>query len=74
MRLSARVNFREAQIARVTLDGVDISGDCFEADEEDGWAACYERNADGHLFVRNGIVAQTRRRGVVVIDFPRGID
>ncbi len=74
MRLSVREHPREARIARCTLDGVDITADCYAADEEEGWADCYLRNADGQHFIRCGMVASERRRGVVVIDFPKGLD
>ncbi len=74
MRLSVREHPREASVARCTLDGVDITADCYAADDDEGWADCFVRNAAGQHFVRGGIVAKERRRGVVVLDFPKGLD
>lgn len=74
MKLSVRDHRREARLARCTLDGVDITSDCFAANEEEGWADCYARNAEGHFYLQGSEVAKERRRGVVAIHFPRGID
>lgn len=71
---SVETHPREVSVARCTLDGVDITSDCYAANAADGWADCFARDATGHHFVQNGRVVRERRYGVVVIDFPKGLD
>ena len=59
-----------AQKYRCLLDGVDISDDCFEADSEEGWALCYERDASGMHYQRDGIAVVAKREGTVVLTGP----
>jgi hypothetical protein len=70
MRLTVKEHPYESRLARCTLDGVDITTDCFAADEEEGWADCYCRNDEGQHFLRGGMVAWERRHGKVMITFP----
>jgi len=50
---------------RCLLDGVDISDACFAADDDEGWADCYQLK-DGQPFVADdGEFAVERRRGRV---------
>ncbi len=47
------------------LDGVDISRDCFAADDAEGWADCYVRNADGQKFLEGRDIKVERSLGHV---------
>lgn len=56
----------EAMRHRCFLDGVDISMDCFAADDVEGWADCYVRGADGLCIpLPGGELKEERRRGTV---------
>ena len=74
--LSLDTHPREASVARVRVDGVDVTHSCFAANDVDGWAECFVRDADGHFVVTpdGTSVSRQRLRGRVVIDFPRGLD
>lgn len=53
---------------RVTLDGQDITADCYAADAVHGFALCYQRGANGRLVVgADGQLVQVMRRGQVDI-------
>ena len=53
----------------VCLDGVDITDDCFEFHDREGWAKVFRRDANGrHYLDVSGRGAATRTlRGVVTI-------
>lgn len=56
MRLSIReedpgYNDDATRHCRVLLDGVDVTGRCHTADEEEGKVWCYKWNAEGKPFV-----------------------
>ena len=57
---------------RCYLDGEDISDWCVAADDEEGWADCYARNAEGKTYLdSDGQVARAPRRfGVVRLEIP----
>lgn len=65
---------RESKIARVCVDGVDVSRRCFAANDEEGWADCYVRVDGRYVVTEAGCIARERLRGTVAIDFPRGLD
>lgn len=50
---------------RCYLDGVDISNDCFEADDSEGYALCYLHDGGGRLVRRGNEAAWERRNGEV---------
>jgi hypothetical protein len=52
---------------RVLLNGADISGDCFEADDVAGTALCYRRDSNGQYLVIGDEVARETRYGKVEI-------
>ena len=55
MRLTVRtddlVDLYRAIHCTVLVDGVDVTERCHTADDEEGKAWCFKRNADGKLFV-----------------------
>ena len=51
----------------VYLNGVEISDTCFAADDEEGWADCYKRNEDGHIFMVDGRIQTERCFGQIRI-------
>lgn len=64
------------RLARVTLDGKDISSDCYAADAVRGLALCYQKDDTGNVVedpARPGRLLREARRGHVeiVLDFPR---
>jgi hypothetical protein len=72
--VSVATHPRECRIARVRVNGIDVTRDCFAADDEQGFADCFERNEHGRHYARDGNVARQRLTGAVVIDFPQGLD
>lgn len=54
---------------RVTLDGQDITGECYAADAVKGFALCYKRGEDGCFFAvgEDGLPVREMRRGKVDI-------
>lgn len=84
--ITAANNRREASVARVRVDGVDVTSRCFAANDVEGWADCYVREENGDTVVERFEVRERGRRrfewrvkrerltGNVVIDFPRGLD
>ncbi len=63
-------------VIEVFLNGVDISDDCYRADDEEGWADCYLLDEAGIHYVefdeetgRMGIASE-RRHGVVTFIQP----
>lgn len=67
---------RESRVARVRLNGVDVTRGCFAANDVEGWVDRFVRDASGNYRLnpeRTGIQHE-RLHGEVVIDFPRGLD
>ena len=50
MRASMAEDSEFARKCRAWLDGVEVTDDCFEADEEKGYVLIYKRNEAGHHF------------------------
>jgi len=61
-------------VQNVLLDGEDVTKDCFEADDEEGYVLLYLEDEDGRRLRRpNGSgVAQERRAGRVEIVWKPG--
>lgn len=57
---------REYLPATVYLDGVDISNDCFELDDKEGYASVFVRDATGNHYLVDNEVAKATRYGTVV--------
>jgi hypothetical protein len=72
--LSVATHRREASVARVRVNNVEVTQRCFAADDENGFAWCFRHDERGRPYVLNGEVAKERLTGDVVIDFPRGLD
>lgn len=72
--LSVKTHPRESCVARVRVDGVDVTRRCYAADDQAGYADCFRHNADGRPYLEGGQVAKERLTGQVVIDFPHGLD
>lgn len=56
------------------LDGQELVGCCVAADEEEGWADCAMRDAEGHLLTdpdNPGELVLQRRTGIVKIVAPQ---
>ena len=49
------------------LDGVDVSRDCFEADDVEGYVLVYVRDDLGRITIQDGWPAWERREGYVVL-------
>lgn len=56
-----------AQSYRAFLDGEDVSRDCYEASEEEGYVMLYSRDNDGKKYIVNGQLVTERRTGHVRI-------
>ena len=57
---------------RCFLDGVDVSNDAFEADDEAGWVKRYARDEGGRYVVAHGLsrqVATETVHGAVRLEF-----
>jgi len=70
MRASLKENCDVAKRCRVWLDSIEVTHDCFEADEEQGYVLLYKRDETGHLFhdpSGNG-AAWERKDGIVRIE------
>jgi hypothetical protein len=71
MKVDIHENPALAKRCRVYLDGVDISRDCYAADDATGEALCYRQDAEGKPYKEWGPhgwqVAREIRRGKVVI-------
>lgn len=72
--MSVNTHPREGRIARVTVNGLDVTTRCYAADDVHGFADCYAMNEQGHCYIDGDDVARERLTGAVVIDFPRGLD
>jgi hypothetical protein len=59
------------QGARVLLDGDDITDDCVEFNDREGWARIFQRNAEGRHFLNDAKTgaASVRLRGRVEVTF-----
>ncbi len=42
-------------VDRVTVNGNDVTARCFEADDKEGWARCYEHDPGGRTFLCYGL-------------------
>jgi len=65
-------------MAKVRLDGVDVSARSFAADDIEGFVDVYKINQDGKKYLVEGpdgqrVVAQERLRGVVEIELPEKV-
>lgn len=64
-------------LARVRLDGVDISSDCYAADDQRGLTWCYQRDRDGRRrvvrdrFTGTHIATEVRSGDVEISDVVR---
>lgn len=72
--VSVAAHPRECKLARATVNGLDVTRDCFAANDVEGWVDCFARNENGAHYVENGSVKRERIYGQVVIDFPGGLD
>ena len=72
--VSVQSHPRESRIARVTINGIDVTRDCTAADDVQGWAECFIRDEDGRLIREPTCLRHERLTGDVVIDFPKGLD
>ena len=63
---SALAKRREYLPATVYLDGVDISNECFELDDKEGYASVFVRDATGNHYLVDNEVAKATRYGTVV--------
>lgn len=72
--VSVNTHPRECRLARVRVNGVDVTSRCFAADDEQGLAYCWALNAQGRKYADGNEVAKELLTGDVVIDFPRGLD
>ena len=69
VRSSSRRDQKKAFRSRAFVNNVEVTRDCFYADDKRGIARVYERNADGHLFVNDhGGAAWKELRGKVRIE------
>ena len=71
-----RVNVRETPDllpCRAFLGGVDVSDDCFEADDEAGYVLLYKKTPEGRKYRESGTdeAAWERIEGDVRIEFPK---
>ena len=58
--------------ARVFLDGTEITNDCTQFDDREGWADVWLRNVEGRHYMRpdQSGAAQGRRYGRIVVTLP----
>ncbi len=66
-----RVRLKDGLLVVVTVDGIDVTNRCWEADDAAGYARCHALNAEGQMFVVDDAIAQETLRGVVVIEVVR---
>lgn len=66
-----RVRVEDGLLVVVTVDGIDVTNRCWEADDAAGYARCHALDAEGHTYVVGDAIAQETLRGVVVIDVVR---
>ena len=58
----------QATQCRAFLDGVDVSHECFEVDDQLGYVHVYKRNENGAKYAEGGAPAWECRRGDVRIE------
>ena len=68
MYIDVRTNSREAIRCRVFLDDVEVSRNCFAADDEKGFVLVYKTNERGHKYREGDEVSWERKEGVVRIE------
>ncbi|GAG21536.1 unnamed protein product [marine sediment metagenome] len=73
MRASIAENPQFASKCRAWLDDVEVSNDCFEADEEQGYVLVHKRNEAGRLTPDpvTGRPLWERKEGIVRIEGPK---
>lgn len=54
--------------ARAFWEGIEVSDQCFAADDVEGWADIFVMDADGQLAIEGGELVSTRLHGRVEID------
>ena len=67
MRLTVEDSWEYDEVS-VTLDSEDVTGRCYEADEEVGYVRCFRLNGEDKIFILNGDVARETLAGKVVIN------
>jgi hypothetical protein len=70
---------REGQLARCTVNGVDVTDVCVAADDQTGWAQVYVKDGEGRFVIDETAyggpaLKMTVLQGDVVITVPRGLD
>lgn len=70
MRVDVRMAPKVAQCYRAFLDGVEVTNDCFAADDEEGWVDCYERDPNNNYRFRwhDGKLMPFKRFGLVRLE------
>lgn len=71
MRVDMRENPKEAMRCRAFLDGVDVSNECFAADDEEGFVLLYKLNGNGRKYRDGDEAAWERKEGTVRIERKR---
>ena len=66
-----RVRVEDGLLVVVTVDGIDVTNRCFEADDAAGYARCHALNGEGETFKVDGAIVQETLRGAVVIEVVR---
>jgi hypothetical protein len=66
-KLIVTVDNAIAKWCKVTLDGIDVTNDCFIADEFDGRVGLYKKNQDGKRYLEDGDAAREYKTGKVEI-------
>ena len=71
MRVSVKEN-QDLLPCKAFLDGTDVSNECFEADEEEGYVVLYKTTENGRKYLdpETDDVAWEREEGHVRIQFP----
>ena len=61
-----------ARKCRAWLNEIEVTKDCFETDEEQGYVLIHKRNEDGHHFLNpdGETIASERKEGIVRIEGP----
>ena len=70
MRVSVK-DTPELLPCRAFLNGLNVSNQCFEADDHQGYVLVFKLDEDDHKYAENDEAAWERLEGIVRLEFPK---